>query len=242
MATKKTSEEKEVKETVKKTDSKKTKGKKVTKKAVTDMFKELNVSVDKKATCVREDDAVAYLVKNNFAGEDFRNEVDEYLSSNSNTSIVIVAPDGDDMSVSEWKANSAVLFESPVSFEGKDYIRPAAYVRDVLISKFKELYNNPKPKKKNVVNMIEYRDAILDYFDQDEAFTQFSQANQYESFADAFWGIYSDLYFDGDYKKSSEGSDSEQFHVADLKDFFNSIIEKAVDPADGKKIEHIEDL
>ena len=85
MATKKTSEEKEVKETVKKTDSKKTKGKKVTKKAVTDMFKELNVSVDKKATCVREDDAVAYLVKNNFAVEDFINEVDEYLSSNSNT-------------------------------------------------------------------------------------------------------------------------------------------------------------
>ena len=242
MATKKTSEEKEVKETVKKTDSKKTKGKKVTKKAVTDMFKELNVSVDKKATCVREDDAVAYLVKNNFAVEDFINEVDEYLSSNSNTSIFIVAPDGDDMSVSEWKANSAVLFESPVSFEGKDYIRPAAYVRDVLISKFKELYNNPKPKKKNVVNMIEYRDAILDYFDQDEAFTQFSQANQYESFADAFWGIYSDLYFDGDYKKSSEGSDAEEFHVADIKDFFNSIIEKAVDQADGKKIEHIEDL
>ena len=66
MATKKTSEEKEVKETVKKTASKKAKGKKVTKKAVTDMFKELNVSVDKKATCVREDDAVAYLVKNKF--------------------------------------------------------------------------------------------------------------------------------------------------------------------------------
>ena len=117
MATKKTSEEKEVKETVKKTDSKKTKGKKVTKKAVTDMFKELNVSVDKKATCVREDDAVAYLVKNNFAVEDFINEHSDELSD-----IQIVRKMGVETLLYNTKYNISFACDGIIKYKNNYYI------------------------------------------------------------------------------------------------------------------------
>ncbi len=254
MATKKTSAEKEVKETVKKTAAKKetaaekktktAKAKKVTKKAIADMFKELNVSKDKKVVNVIEKDVISYIVKNNYAVNEFMDEVSECLSGTDSAVISFIGTDGDVMTTNDWAGTKSDMLEAPVSFNGKDYIRLTTYIRDVLVSILKGLYENPKPKKKNVVSMIEYRDAILDYFDQDETFGNFVESKGLESFADAFWTAYSDLFFDGNYKKSNaDSSEDVEYHVPDIKDYFDGIAAEVSAQCDGDKdFEHWDDL
>ncbi|SEP77123.1 RNA polymerase sigma factor RpoD, C-terminal domain-containing protein [Lachnospiraceae bacterium NE2001] len=234
--------------TAKKTAAKKeTKAKAISQKAIKDMIKSLNTSSEKNMLVLSEDDLVNYMVKNKYSLKEFRSAVNDYFAEvDSDVSISFIGVNGeaDHQENGSWDSDTFYYdFDNPVSIDGKNYVRATSYIRGVLVSLLKGLCD--KAKKKNVVSMTEYRDAILDYFDQDEDFLKLFEKKEFNGFADCFWDVYRDMYFDGDYKKSTtdEPPVVEEYHETDIKDYFNGITAEVLKQCDNKvEFENWDDL